>query len=211
MRRSMFPAILMAVAPASVPAMAQYAANPADASAWAIEYSPGMPPAPTQGRRGWFFEFPYPSVGAGHAHYVTFNHGPLTGKSRIVMRYRVDAGRGVRFVPRENPAIPATISLYFQRRGDRWTGRGKYDAYRWFAPNPTVMNLTPGEHVMTVSLRDNWGSVSGVSAAANPFGFQGAIADADRVGFLLGSHAGRGHGVYATGPARLTVISFQVL
>ncbi len=64
---------------------------------------------------------------------------------------------------------------------------------------------------MSVSLNDAWISVNGAVAAANPMAFQDALADTGRVGFVLGGAAARGHGVYATGPARLTVISFQVI
>ncbi len=126
------------------------------------------------------------------------------------MRYRIDAALGVRFVPRETPAIPAIISLYFQRRGDNWSAVRGYDGYRWFAPASTVAQIKPGVHEMIVRLDEAWTSVNGVAAAAEPNAYRAAIAEADRVGFLLGSHQARGHGVYATGPARLTVISFQV-
>jgi len=203
---------------AIIPAFALQPANPADANAWEIgpidrrgNDSVGMPDRPTQGRRGWYFDFPYPNVGAGHVHYVTFQHGPLTGKRRIVMRYRVDAARGVRFVPRQTPQAPATISLYFQRRGDNWTARGRYAGYRWYAPVGSVREITPGEHEMVVEFDGRWTSVMGVPASQDPRGFREAMAEAHRVGFVLGSRDLRGHGVFATGPARLTVTSFQVI
>lgn len=174
-------------------------------------YSVGMPRAPMPAGRGWQFDFPYPHEGAGHVHYVTFNPGSLAGKSRIVVRYRVDAAPGVRFASRRNAAQPATVSLYFQRRGDSWSGRGQYEHFRWFAPAAAVRELRPGVHEMSVSLRDGWTSVLGRPAAANPQAFHAAIGETQSVGLLFGSAAGRGHGVFATGPARFTLISFRIL
>lgn len=217
MAKLLIPATLFLIA-SSVPANDARAADASRADAWEIgpiirarNYSVGMPLHPMQARRGWHLDFPYPNAGAGHAHYVTFNHGPLTGKRRIVMRYRIDAAPGVRFAPRETPALPATLSLYFQRRGDNWTGRRGYDSYRWYAPAHTVAQISRGVHEVTVRLDDAWTSVNGLTAAADPDAHRAAIADTDRVGFVLGSHQARGHGVYATGSARLTVLSFRVM
>src|SRR5829696_680901 len=76
--------------------------------------SPGMPlhPSPGPGRA---FQIVLPQAGAGSLNYVTFRHGSLAGKSRIVMRYRVDAAPGVRLVPRTARQLPSQITLYFQR------------------------------------------------------------------------------------------------
>ena len=175
--------------------------------------SVGMPPAPTPAGRGWYFDFPFPSEQAGHVHYVTFRPGSLAGKSRIVVRYRVEAASGVSFVPRDRPQEPATVSLYLQRRGDNWSGRGPYQFYRWFAPPSTVKRIQPGVHEMTVSLNDGrWLGVSGGRRAQdNRAAFAAALARTDRVGLLFGSSSRRGHGVYATGPARFTLVSFRII
>lgn len=187
------------------------------AGAWEIgpiirgkNYSVGMPLRPAPARKGWFFDFPYPNVGAGHVHYLTFRHGPLIGKTQISLHYRIDAAPGVQFVPRERPDSRAALTLFFQRAGDNWSAKGKYEAYRWYAPVNTMVSLAPGEHRVTVSLDDPWTAVMRSSAQSNPTAFREALINTDRVGFVLGSIGGRGHGVFATGPARLTVISFQV-
>lgn len=173
-------------------------------------YSVGMPLSPSPAGRGWYFDFPYPSEAAGHVHYVTFQPGSLAGKSKIVVRYRVDAPPGVQFRARKAPEQPATVSLYFQRYGDNWTARRHFEYYRWFAP--TVREITPGLHEMTVSLRDNgWISVLGKPRTSNPAAFEMALAETERVGLLFGSASGRGHGVYATGPARFTLIDFRII
>lgn len=189
------------------------------ADAWQIgpiirsrNYSVGMPLYPVQNGQGWHFDFPNPSVDAGHVHYLTYNHGPLSGKRSIILRYRIDAAPGVRFIAREYPELPATISLYFQRRGDNWSGRGKYEAFRWYSPNETLVSITPGEHTLKIDLDDpRWISVWGHHAATNPAAFRQAVNDTERVGFVFGSREGRGHGVYATGPARFTVLKFEVI
>ena len=192
------------------------AALAAEASgAWEIgpiirgrNYSVGMPLHPSPAGRGWAFEFP--AAGAGSVHYVSVDPGSLAGASRITVRYRIDGARGVRFVPQERPADPGTVSLYFQRRGDSWKGR-THEFFRWYAPPATVRDLAPGEHEMVVSLRDpNWVSVFGRPAAANPEAFADAQAEASRVGIVFGSAGARGHGVYATAPARFTLVDFRI-
>ena len=55
-----------------------------------------------------------------------------------------------------------------------------------------------------------WTAVETSSAQANPAAFRAALAEADQVGFVLGGGDGYGHGVFATGPARLTILSFKV-
>lgn len=209
-------ALTAALAAAAVLAVPALGAPPA--SGWEIgpiirgkNYSVGMPLRPAPAREGWSFDFPASSRDAGHVHYVTFDPGSLTGKRRIVVRYRVDAAPGTRFVPQENPELPATVSLFVQRRGDNWTARGAYDFFRWYAPSATVRQLAPGTHEMTVSLRDpDWGSVYGKPAAANSAAFDSALANASRVGLVFGSDAGRGHGVFATAPARFTLLDFRI-
>ena len=188
------------------------------AAAWEIgpwikgkNYSVGMPLRPAPTRAGWAFDFPATTRADGHVHYVTFHPGALTGKSRIVVRYRVDAKPGTRFVPQEYPDSPGTVSLFLQRRGDTWTAKGRYDQFRWYAPNATVQAIGPGIHTMTVRLGDpEWISVWGVKSGANRENFQAALADPWRIGLVFGSTEARGHGVFATAPARFELIDFRI-
>lgn len=189
-------------------------------SAWEIgpvtfkrNYSVNMPLHPSPHPRGGiYFDIPYPTAAAGHVHYVTFRHGSLAGKSRIVLRYSLETAPGVQLVPtKEQPGSPPILSIYFQRRGDNWSGRGHYEEYRWYS---TFRNHTPiraGEYELTVGLNENWTAVNTSSARSNPEAFRDAIQNADRVGFVFGGGDGYGHGVYATGPARFVVTSFKVL
>ncbi len=183
-------------------------------SAWTIgpvirgqNHSRLMPAHPSPGPgRGFQIELPQ---APGSLHYVTFRHGSLAGKSRIVMRYRIDAMPGVQVVPRTAPQLPAQITLYFQRAGDSWSGRGPFEAYRWYATFATQVP-TPGSHEMAASLDGNWTAVQSSSARTNPGAFRAALAEADQVGFVLGGGDGYGHGVFATGPARLVVTDFRI-
>lgn len=197
----------------AAPARAQSAAE------WEIgpiirgkNYSVGLPSHPTPKGKGWYFDFPYPSETQGHVHYVTVRRGSLVGKSKIVVRYRIDAAPEVKFIPREFPHRTATITLYFQRKNDSWTARGRYNFFRWFAATSTMQSVAPGLYELTVRLdAPNWGSVMGQQSGLHPAEFRAALSEADRVGLLFGSRGGRGHGVFATGPARFTMLSFNVL
>ena len=191
-----------------------------DAAGWEIgpdvrgrNYSVGMPLQPTHNRKGgWSFEFPYPNAGVGHVHAVTFNPGSLKNASKIVMRYRIDAARGNRFAPQETPDQAATVSLYFQRLGDSWSGKRHYEFYRWYAPAHSVKEITPGEHEVVVSFADqNWVSVQGRTVVTNPSAFEYARFETARIGIAFGGPSGRAHGVYSTGPAKFTLLEFRII
>ncbi|HEX8401636.1 MAG TPA: hypothetical protein VF628_08020 [Allosphingosinicella sp.] len=191
------------------------AANYSNSREWVIgpiirgrNHSQGMPLHPTPSRNGGFvIDLPQ---APGSVHYVTFPHGSLEGKRRIVMRYRIQAAPGVRIVPRTAPALPSMITLYFQRAGDNWTARRAYETYRWYATFATQSPISPGVHQIVAPLGANWTAIQSSNARTAPAQFQDAIAEADQVGFVLGGGDGFGHGVYATGPARLIVTEFRV-
>ena len=185
------------------------------ASQWEIgpiirgrDYSRGMPLRPEQARAGPSFIIPGPNAANGHVHYVTLPTRPLKGASRITLTYRIDAPPETRFVPQESPQLQATLSLYFQRAGDGWTMR--QPDWRWYAPTNRVVPLAPGTHTVSIGLDEDWIAMTGPSASSNPRGFAQALADTERVGFVFGSEGGRGHGVYATRPARFTILDFRV-
>lgn len=201
-------ATLAAILPAG-----SVAGNPA--AAWEIgptirgrNYSVNMPAHPEQSRDGASFAIPGPAAGNGHVHYLTKATAPLQGARRIVLRYRIDAPPGTRFIPQESPQLPATLSLYFQRAGDRW-GMRQAD-WRWYAPHNRVVPLAPGTHTVSIALSEDWINVSGQGARTRPEAFDAALDDTARIGFVLGSASARGHGVYATRPARFTILAFRV-
>ena len=176
--------------------------------------SDGMPLRPTQAGAeaggGWSFDFPGPSARNGHVNYVTMPVQSLANARRITMTYRIDAGRGVQFHPQEYPGTPGTMSLYFQVRGDNWTARDQYRFARWYAPSEKVVRLSPGTHTVSIDMDENWTAVVAFKRDTAPDEFRSALANAGRVGFTFGGKGGRGHGVYATGPARFTLLDFRV-
>ena len=172
-------------------------------------YSVGMPAHPQQGPNG-SLQFDFPLAGAGQVDALTTRVGPLAGARQIVMRYRVDAARGARFVPHETPGEAAMISLYFQQAGDTWSGKGRYASYRWYVPGQAVVPLTPGEHTITVGLNERWTNVYGVGNDADQRGFAQALRNTAQIGVAFGSIGRRSHGVYATGPARFTLIDLDI-
>lgn len=191
------------------------AAQPA-AGEWQIgpiirgkNYSVGLPRTLEPGPQGPGFAFPYPNRGAGHVHAVTVPVGSLEGARRITLTYRIDAAPGVRFMGQENGG-PGWLSLYFQQRGDNWSAKGPYETYRWYAPNDRISTLRPGTHTVSIDLDDDWNAVVGWKRSTNPAGFERALANAGNVGFVFGSSSGLGHGVYATGPARFTLLNFRI-
>ncbi len=216
MRSSLIALLVTAALPGA--AVASSAAAQ-DASDWEIgplirgkNYSKGMPLHPRPTRTGWSFDFPAPDADAGHVHYVTFRPGSLAGKTRVVVRYRIDARPGTRFVPHETPQLPGAVSVYFQRRGDSWSAKRDYEYYRWFAPANAVRDLAPGEHEISVRFDDpEWISAMAKKSGSAPGRLQAALNDVDRIGLTFGATvSGRGHGVYATAPARFTLLSFDI-
>lgn len=207
--------------PIALAAIAGFAATAASAVAappaglWEIgpiirgkNYSYRMPLRPEPTRAGASFEIPGPTAADGHVHYVTVPTRPLAGARRIVLRYRIDAAPGTRFVPQESPHAPATLSLYFQRAGDSWTMR--QPDWRWYAPANRTVPLRPGTHTIAIALDEDWVAMTGPGAHANRQGFREALEQTARVGFTFGAEGGRGHGVYATAPARFTILDFRV-
>jgi hypothetical protein len=208
-------AILAAIVSVAVALPVGLAAMP-PAGAWEIgpwmrgrNYSVGMPARPRPGPGGSVV-MDLPMAGRGQVDALTTAIRPLEGARRITLRYRVDAARGTRFVADEMPNEPATVSLYFQQAGDRWSGKGPYASYRWYAPGRAVIPLAPGEHSVTVRLDEVWTNVQGQPNSQVPGGYAAALRDTARIGLAFGSPSRRSHGVYATGPARFTLLGLDM-
>ena len=186
------------------------------AEAWEIgpmvrgrNYSVGMPANPRPAAKG-ALTFDFPIDGRGEIDAMTTAIGPLAGAHRITLHYRIEAAARTRFIAHENPDEPATVSLYFQQRNDPWSAKGRYGSYRWYAPGRAVVPLAPGVYTMTVRLDEMWTNVNGQPASNEPNGFYGALENTSRVGLAFGSASRRSHGVYTTGPARFTLMSFNI-
>ncbi len=190
-------------------------ANGPSASEWSIgpiirgrNYSLNMPRTMQERGDKPTFEFPGPRVQNGHVHYVTTPVRSLQGGRGMTLRYRVDADPGVRFIPQELPQEQAAVSLYFQRGGDRWTVKTPH--HRWYSPHNRLMPLKPGVHRLNISFDEPWIAMTGGNNRELPGQFAAALRGASNVGFVFGSSSTRGHGVYATGRARFTVLDFEI-
>ena len=174
-------------------------------------YSVGMPPHPTATRNGWAFDFPGPRRSDGHVHYVTRATGPLDGARGIRVRYRVDARRGTRFIPQETPNLAPKVSLFIQARGDDWNARRGSEFDRWYSPHGREYTLEPGVHEITIMFDENWIAVMGSDRNRAPREFLRTLQNASRVGLTFGSSSRRGHGIFATGPARFELLEFSLI
>jgi hypothetical protein len=145
-------------------------------------------------------------LAGGSANYITRPTGSLAGKTSIYLRYRVELDPGVTLHPKCCPEMVATgPTLYFQIANDDWAS----DGGRWWATFATPIPIEPGEHELQVPFDGNWTSVMTMSRTSNLQQFEQALAHAGRIGFTLGGGDGYGHGIYATGPARLIILDFS--
>ncbi len=212
-----------------------------DQSAWYIgpdlpkwgNQSPGMPTHPAPAEGGWYFDVPVgvdqplertPRKTIPKVDYVGFCHGPLTGKKEIRLRWRLDLDPGaeVLSVPeiQQFGRYPAHMTICLQRKGDNWSGGGRYETYRWYAVEHDV-RLEAGEHELTVPLDSGWTAVSVSSDGSAPFagnpglkpnptGFKQAVSDTCCLYVVFGGNeVGRSHGMRATGKARFTMLQFE--
>lgn len=158
-------------------------------------YSKGVPVRPAAHPEGWSIEF-------GEPHYVTFRHGPLTGKSRVVLRFRLEGEPGTVLAPPCCPGFIGLVTLYFAARDNDW----RQDGGRWWASSATLQAPTvPGAYEIVAPIDGPWSSVTSMTSASDPAAFARALANADRVGFTLGGGDGLGHGLAADRPTRMVV------
>jgi hypothetical protein len=144
--------------------------------------SVGMPASPTMQGTGWYFDFP-PN---GSVHAVQGFGVPVPTS----LRYTV-TGSG--FTPTEYPDRPALVGLCLQRRGDDWSGKGKYQGYRWYH---SLGPLRAGEFSVAVPLDPSaWADVQGQQGP----GFAETLADLDNVALVFGHASGFAHGVSGSG------------
>lgn len=147
--------------------------------------SKGLPWRPDETAQGW-------RIDGGKPHYVTKDCNGLSGSIRV--RYRASDWSAVE-------GGEAGLTLHFQRKGDDWSGTGRFAAYRWYSRGFFPLE---GEHEVTVPLTaEYWGSVMGGTD-----GFGDALRNASRVGLCFGARGGRGHG---TRGGTFELLNFEVL
>ena len=105
---------------------------------------------------------------------------------------------------------PGTVRLFFQRKGDDFSGAGLYQQYRYWSING-FQELNPGTNTITATLDPSqWSDVYGKKGSDFPDRFQAAINNAENVGVTFGGGCFYGHGVKVTGgTATFTVNSFS--
>lgn len=155
---------------------------------WKINWSHGLPGAPTPKGSGWVIEL----RGGASLHYVQ-NYG-----------MRVRAGQSLKVRMRITGIIaslepgPATMSIILQRKGDN----GREPGYRYFSF--VDMPLTEGEHTLSVVVDDkHFGDVLKDTNVLPT-----VLAELESVGVMFGSGTnGRGHGVVGTNSAIVELVS----
>ena len=187
-----------------------------NAQAWAILYSPGMPPHPTpQIGGGWYFDFP---TDPNSVHYVL---------AAVSMAASGDVDANISVTTTETPIFvynlqpdnkrvyPAHVRFLLQQKGDDLSGKNGKQYFRWWS-NSVAYQLAPGKAQLGASLADlsQWTSVLGEKAngsAAATAGFKQAIANLGNVGFSFGGGCFFGHGVRVSGGgARFAVSNYAV-
>jgi hypothetical protein len=189
---------------------------PMNAEAWAILYSPGMPPHPTpQAGGGWYFDFP---TDPNSVHYVLAAVN-MAASSDVAASILVTTTGTPVFVynlqPDNNCVYPAQVRFLLQEKGDDLSGTNGKQYFRWWS-NSVAYQLAPGPANLSASLTDlsQWTSVLGEKAnasAAATAGFKQAMANLGNVGFSFGGGCFFGHGVRVSGGgARFVVTSYTV-
>lgn len=157
-------------------------------------YSKNMPVRPSAQGSAWKFTFPGPS---GEVDAVV-NDSPmrLVGKKTVVIHYSVTGGGFM--ASGEN--APGRVGFMIQRRGDDWSGKGKYQQYRLYGLSRPV--LKAGDGTVTVSLAsDQMTDVMGKKVSQEVI--DGVTADLGSYSVVFGGSAAS-HGVYATQTSTFT-------
>ena len=173
-------------------------------------YSVGVPEQPSRHAEGWQFEFP---VAPGHVNYVTVDPGSLKGKTALRFQFRIEGDPGVELVGEESPDRPTMISGFIQRKGDNWSAKGEFEAYRWWCRTHRVDAPQVGQsYDLVVPFDGEWGAVqTSRTDAGQRAAFEAALANVDRVGITWADNTGLGHGAFATGKARFIMTGFEVI
>lgn len=171
--------------------------------------SSGIPLHPLLHPQGWMLNIP---TAPGSAQYITRPTGPLAGKQKIIMQFRVELDGDAKLVPSDGPpGLTGSLALYFEKRGLCWSAKCESD--RWFAPQEgRVRPLNAGTYFVEVPFVANWSAVLTSTRENNISAYNAALANAGRVGFVLGGGDGLGHGVHCTSPnaCRIVVLRYEV-
>ena len=168
---------------------------------WVAAYSRGV----VTGRNpSFYFDFP----AQDGVHYITMAAPALSQGQRITLKFRLEGSGTVKPVQGTNPYI----TLYFQRKGDNLSAVGELQQYRYFSHTHLLLNQM-GEFEISEELAPAaWGDARGAGGDQFPDRFKAAIDNVSVVGFVFGDPGAgaTGHGCYATGPVRFTLLDYRV-
>lgn len=169
-------------------------------------YSTGMPGAMSKDNAGYYFDFPKKPGGVDYA-FKPFNS--FKNKLLIDLKFSLE-GSGT-IVPCSNSgAGPARLRLFFQRRGDNWSGSDQYEFYRWWSIANVVLQ-SPGDFSLSAQFDPKlWSSVLGKTGDRAENAFKAALSEVGVAGFTFGASFA-GHGDYAEGKVRFRLKSFDVM
>lgn len=109
------------------------------------------------------------------------------------------------------PGYPGTVRLFFQRRGDDFSGAGAFQQYRYWS-QAGYRELAPGAYFISATFDPaQWTDVYGKAGSAFPDRFLEALRNAADVGVTFGGGCFFGHGVFVdprAGTARFRIDEF---
>lgn len=170
------------------------------------DYSQGMPKVMPQDGQGYYFDFP-PSPGG--VDYIFRSSGAVKAGQTMSIAFSL-SGTGLVKPCANSGTGPARLRLYFQRKGDDWSGSRQFEFYRWWSTANVVLDALGDFTLSAVLDPAQWSSVLGRTGDAAPKAFADALAKANVVGFTFGASFA-GHGDYADGPVRFRLNSFAIV
>lgn len=158
---------------------------------WKINWSHGLPNAPTPKGQGWVIDVP---TGAS-LHYVQKYPAPTLREGMVIRAHIRVTGN---FVGLEEPK--PTMTLIIQRKGDG----GRSPGYRLYSFKSVP--LEAGEQVLFAMIRPvDFGDVLETISHDE---FLRVLDEVESIGVMFGSQSGRGHGV--AGPGTVEMLEFGV-
>lgn len=158
---------------------------------WKINWSHGLPDAPTPKGQGWLIDVPQ----GASLHYVQKDPAPTLREGMVIRAHIRVTGN---FVGLEEPK--PTMTLLIQRKKDN----GRSPGYRLYSFKSVP--LEAGEQVLSATIRpEDFGDVLEPISHDE---FLRVLNEVESIGVMFGSQSGRGHGV--AGPGTVEMLEFGV-
>jgi hypothetical protein len=169
---------------------------------WVIAFSSAKVPKHLQ--QGAPVAFPGDRHGI---HYVYRAASALAAGATISVTFTI-AGAG-RIVSLEGPP-PPRVRLFLWRRGDNMSGRGAFQAYRYWSTAAVINERAGTYHLQSAIEPQQWIDVFGALGSSNQAGFAACVANLYAAGFTLGGmFAGHGQDV-VDGQASFTLNDYSI-